>query len=1119
VNRYHRRHLVAQLFHSRRYQDVWELVEDPQWRLAKFKELGSEASFLDDLQWALISAERQQVDGLPRLFQYSLLDTLLRAMAAAAPVAPDRLAGGQDAIQAALEQARAILDPPRRVKALVSVARKAITTGQPAAVGPALKDAELAVEKVSGVLIQTKLLVDIAGVQAGAGQSGAATATLQRVERLLENHLQEEEQRGQEMFRLASSPARKLPPTPSTPPVIKPVVKIPQQKPFIPPWSTQHQMPGIRPSAGPASPWRGVAGIYALAAGVWAAAGRRRQAQSILARLKPVVHQLGVTDLEMVVSDFAAVDGIVAATRQFTALGDHELAAEALDTMPATYGGRARGLLQDLAGELNRLGYTGLALKAVHKIEAPPLSLTDTASLRDGILVDLVPGVDNVDSLKAVAGAAPKTKERRTLTAVALRYVDLGEVGLAAQFARKAGPVSTARLAARLIRQGHPEGTAMFDRALAKGRSQPHRDLKSRHLCRIAGGLAEEGLLQQALTVWQEAQPRPNEPDDCQETIKTVSALAVALTRAGKTKQALRLADSLKTVSERVEAQTVIASTLAGMERRDEAHQIFDTACATARGTLNPEERSLALETLLDSLLKSAEFEMACDVARSLDRLHAMANYADEPGLFFRQAKDWLGRAVGFPEDEDVAIDTAPEFQVKVIIAIAEAGDHQLAARLAAQIKNSSVQDDLKSDIAAAAGRAGDHAAAYTMAATVAGATDREVILEELAAQAAQTGLLSRALLTDKDYRAGRAVAFTAMAARLAAQAQSSGAMTLLEQVVDDLIAQAGEETEEAVASLEELIRFAGQSDYSDGVRHYLKWGIKLLGRDDTPYDLAHALAEIGWADEALKVLRRRPDWYPEDGGASFYSEAGVHLARQGQLAAALAISDQLTGSDDIRECVALQFARQGNYADARQTARAIADRQASSQIYRAIATLEGVGQGQEMARQTVGQLLDEAGWLESLSDDIVAALVFRLVLAGQYPLAQNVVQAIPRPAHPWSGDRREQAVMALVQAAAQRHLGLPGQELIELIETDLSDDSKVAGLARIATWILAEFPRDRDQAIEPLFQAMQRARSQGHYEVWLHLAGLARLLDGLGGPALIQETIGRLQQIEENWF
>jgi hypothetical protein len=310
----------------------------------------------------------------------------------------------------------------------------------------------------------------------------------------------------------------------------------------------------------------------------------------------------------------------------------------------------------------------------------------------------------------------------------------------------------------------------------------------------------------------------------------------------------------------------------------------------------------------------------------------------------------------------------------------------------------------------------------------------------------------------------------------------------------------------------------AGRLGYDDGVTFLLKRAITLIPRKAGPYDLAHGLAEIGLADEALKLLRRWPDWYPEDDGATFYGEAGLSLARQGEFATALAIADQLTGSDEIRKCVALQLAQTGEFAEARQTAQSITEKQISDETHRTIATLETITQEHQTAHQIFENLLGEADKLDLLSKDIITALVFRMAFVGHYPLARKLVKAIPKPDRQWQGSKREQATLSLVQAVTRSHIGVSGQEIVEIVETELSEDNKIYGLGQIAAWTMAEFPQAQERAFEPVFQAMQTARSQGHYDVLMHLAGLAPLLDGLGGIKLIQETIGRLQQIEENW-
>ena len=435
------------------------------------------------------------------------------------------------------------------------------------------------------------------------------------------------------------------------------------------------------------------------------------------------------------------------------------------------------------------------------------------------------------------------------------------------------------------------------------------------------------------------------------------------------------------------------------------------------------------MKALFDGLLAAQEFEWAFQVARSIDRIYTLKSYTSEPGLVFKKAKDWLARAMGLPEDEELARDIAPDFQVKVINEIAMAGDYNLARQLATQIENISVQDDMKSVIALAAARARDDVAAYTMADEVIDTSDREHIMEMLAAEAAQTGALSRALFAEKNYQVGSALAHIALAAGLAAQGQSADAKTLIERVVQNVTDYAGEESDQAY-TLGKLIRLAGRVGYDDGVTFLLKRAIMLIPREDRP-DLAHDLAEIGWADEALKLLRRWPDWYPEDDGAYFYGEAGLSLARQGEFATALAIADKLTGSDEIRECVALQLAQTGEFAEARRTAQSITEKQISDETHRTIATLETITQEHQAARQIVEHLLREADKLDHLSKDIITALVFRMAFVGHYPLARKLVKAIPKPDRQWQKSKREQATLSLVQAVTLRHIGVSGHEIV----------------------------------------------------------------------------------------
>ena len=1132
MNRYHRQHLVVQLFHSRRYQDLWELVENPKWRLAKLKELGSDTSFLDDLRFALMSVEQQQVAGLPRLFQYSLLDTLLRALAASTPTSRAKSVGNQDAIQSDLKRAETILEPRRRVEAFLSVTRRALDSCRPEIARQAVKQAETAVELVDGIHAQIKLLVDIAGAKADTGQPDLAKLLLQRAVRLLQGIFDERRKDAEELSKHSGSQPRSL----HSPPSIKS-----QSLPIIPSSKSSFGVNSIIKAPKPIpNPLSGVGvgeivhevGIFAIMASTWAKLGQRGLAQGILASLKPIVHKMTETELNLK-PIYLPIRGLVEAIRQLVGLGDLDLATQALDTLRPTYGETARRLLPELAQEVSQMGHTRFALQIIGKIQAPPLSYTTTtASLQDELIAKLVTGVQDRDSLQAIAEASPGTNERCALTAVVLRYVQLGSINEAIKIAQKDGPVVQAYLAAHLIAQGNSIGQATLDQILNAARSQRRSHLKFTQFSQITRALVEAGSIQRALVVWEEAQKisaeEKYEPtlfitdqdavDNIhKETLKTVSVIAAGLAQAGQRQQALNLVESLKPVPDRVKALTAIATSLACIGSVTESRQIFEVAYTTARSTLSPENRANSLKALFDGLLAAQEFEWAFQVARSIDRIYTLESYTSEPGLVFKKAKDWLARAMGLPEDEELAREIVPNFQVKVINEIAMAGDYNLARQLATQIKNISVQDDMKSVIALAAARARDDVAAYAMADEVIGTRDRKHIMEMLAAEAAQTGVLSRAFLVEKNYHIESALAHTALAAGLAAQGRSNDAKPLIERVVQNVADHAGEESDQ-VYMLGKLIRLAGRIGYDDGVTFILKRAIALIPRNDSPYDLADDLAEIGWADETLKLLRRWPYWCPEDDGAYLYRKAGLSLARQGKFVAALAIADQLTGSDKIRECVALKLAQTGQFTEARRTAQSITEKQISDETHRTIATLETITREHQAARPIVEHLLKEPDKLDHLSRDIITALVFRLVFFGHYPLARKLVKAIPKDTLWPPGSKREQVTLALVQAATQRHIGVPGQEIVEIVETELSEINKIYGLRQIAAWTINELPQTQERAFEPVFQSIQTARNQGHDEVLMHLAGLVPLLDGLGGIKLIQETIGRLQQIEENW-
>ena len=88
--------------------------------------------------------------------------------------------------------------------------------------------------------------------------------------------------------------------------------------------------------------------------------------------------------------------------------------------------------------------------------------------------------------------------------------------------------------------------------------------------------------------------------------------------------------------------------------------------------------------------------------------------------------------------------------------------------------------------------------------------------------------------------------------------------------------------------------------------------------------------------------------------------------------------------------------------------------------------------------------------------------------------------------------------------------------QLVEVIETELEGENAIVGLEWVGRWVADTYRQEG--TLGPVFQAVQTARGQGHAAVLLHIAGLAPLLDDLGGARLVGEALLWLRQVEEWW-
>ena len=219
---------------------------------------------------------------------------------------------------------------------------------------------------------------------------------------------------------------------------------------------------------------------------------------------------------------------------------------------------------------------------------------------------------------------------------------------------------------------------------------------------------------------------------------------------------------------------------------------------------------------------------------------------------------------------------------------------------------------------------------------------------------------------------------------------------------------------------------------------------------------------------------------------------------------------------DDVRECAALHLAHAGRFEKARQAAQAIGGEQARGNAQWAVSILEGMAERRGQARRAGESLLGMGQQLRGLSGEVMSALVSRLSYAGAYGLARRLVASIPASSEDTWESGRERPALVLVEAATRSRQGVLPEQLVEVIETELEGENAIAGLEWIGRWVADVYRQER--ALGPVFQAVQTARGRGHTAVLLHIAGLAPLLDDLGGARLVGEALLWLRQVEEWW-
>lgn len=1187
------RHLGQHLYKAGRYDDLLKQIEDPAWSRAQYAGLGSHAGYLGDLELGLQLAEGNGVRGLPLLIHYSFLDALVRASASEVNVDDIAAQAQAGALQPALERAEAIMEPAARASALAGVAQAALAAGQRALAARIIERGLAVADEMPAGLAKFSVWIDFASKQVDLGNVSAARDLLSKA---AEGLAQEKRSTAKlpDLFGAAES-APKVRRVPETPPLKK---GSQPDDPWLDPEYAQRQMAAVRAHTDEQNMGR-VANAYASMLFSYARLGDIPAARRAIDSFAALLDQGK--------KPYTIIEPLAACTLKLIDLGHVELASAVVDLLtrrstppeakgrvPGTGGSLlgvrpGRNLLDLKAGVLDSGSFSGpfgdsqIAEFAIDLAKARQSRLAMRVfglinfgkyeNFSDRALANVVDNIDDPALLKSLTGDQRLKQGQRAAHALVRQLARAGEIDAALDLAHRKGPAELGEIAGVLLAKGDRRGREVLNEALSLAKKQ--KDSYPRHddLGKIAAALARNGLPNEALSVW-EQRVRSADPE---EDAEPGAEIARSLVSAGRAPEALAFAGRLRSAVARCHALGEVGVELSKAGDKARARQVFEQARAAAPGLRSMDEREYALSALLDSLLDAEEFGMAFEVAKSLDRLSTAATVAFEPGLIFKKAKDMLAQAAGLGADEDLAIDLSPDNQVRVIEAIAESGDYQLARRLAGTIKNVSVKEDLVEAVARSAAASGDLDTAFEIAATL-DDDDANYFIDDLQAQAANEGALGQNLASGGELFYGVLLAEMALRIQVAAarpDAEAARVFDAYAEMACDLLVDETDEESRSIGEwlLPRLLILILQTRSGRGLQQLMQQLQKVRQKvrsDDvdttfvwTVREAAIELLETGYIDGAgLYIPLLGPGWLATE----LAFEVACHQVYFGDYkaaskAAALPIGefqdakvkarldDQLAGS------VVLGLSCEEQFPQAREALGRVADTQLRADLAWAVDTLQAALQGgRGAARQD--KMLASPDRFKDISTMLLSFILRALIAWGSLEMARALLAHVAPPGKEsrrshvtsfgpqiefGSIDRLNDAfrylnaydaddsadfhsdrpAVALIRgaAAAGMHANTPPPAwILDLIEADLVGCPRLAALAVLADWLARVPPRGAVGACEPVWQAFEIARRNGLADVSLHAASFSPLLFSLGGEPLVQDTLDRLDRLQNQW-
>ena len=1163
------RYLGSHLLEADLQDQLFELVEDPTWCHAQHYQLGSHSSYLADLQRACQVARRRGGHGLPLLMHYSLLSSLVQG--SGSEVDPKALVAQADAgdLQPALDRAELIRDPNKRIEAELGIAEKAVNRDLSGFAGQILSRAEAAIVQVTSVELQAKAWFDIAAIKAGLGEAKVAENDLTRGLSLLpplklyKEH-PTEPKAGQQSFRNLSTQGK--PPQPNL-----------AGREFYDPSWVERQSTVMNDYWAEETFGKTVA-AYCSAVICYFRLGQRKKAAALLAQLKPVLHQ----------SDFSsgAVQGLVDCALKLAGLDQVELSRKAVDAIGHRVDHSdvfqfSKFSLKDVPGEkvTNPFGVPALvdASKVLAKMGKPELAVQLLHKLGGKLdrvkaeeLLEVVELTENPVLLAQLARNQMLTENKAARCALVKKIARKGDLAIAQDLADDQ-PVALAALAATLLSVQNPRGQTILDQVLQRAKGRADNGKRKEAYLLIVKSLAEEGCCDQALTVWRLAQASAKGQTEPKREDKARVAIAACLAQSDRLNEAQAFVEDAPNNQSRIAALSGVAIALIVTGHRSDAVTLFERAIRTADSLRNREEKFDVLEGLLDSLLDAQQFDLAMQVAKKLDRGWVIESVMDEPGLLFKIAKDKLARAVGRPADEDLAIDTAPDNQVKVIQAIAKSGDYRLAHELAVKISNISVQEEMLEEIADAARQAGDLETAFKVIEPL---DDDSYILDELQTQAAGSGIVGQETSAGDSFRFAEIIPMFALDVQHAIHGNQDAAerISLYVDTFCELLYDPDDDSRRmGLWGLKAIMQMVAQTNYSAGQRLILdrlriakEKAIQAKQLDECERAFQNAaliLAGTGHLEQVTAFITELSE--PIDQARLIAQSfcylgftSGPRVVNDGlQYLNKLKINDTFKQSlqNEMWAASALGQAGRGEITQAWKTAERIT----RPDIHRAVAKLLANIQAWQDGAASLQAAFQTPDELTALPGLLMSFFVRSLVALGAGEYAWSLVSSPPRQSNnqlrgkrdsPWwwepfddqtqqiaedlgrhgqpaekGSDLPEQPALVLVQAlsATERKQNDPQVPhwLLEVIENELSGSRKLGGLTALANWMALGFRQDPERILDLSMEALNKASGEGLWDVPIYIAGMAPLLFTAGGSGMLNDMSQRMQSIQQRWI